>query len=111
MVANDDISQWQRTWKALLDMAYYRKDPIPFFVAPAEFSCQWKHHPDFEKLTFNYAWREYDKEKDSDGFYIVPQVVPELKQLLVPYDLFYCLGSNTFMSKCFPNCKVLYYYE
>lgn len=87
-------------------MAYYRKNIVTVFAAKGKFDVALKNDQDFEKLTFDHVWKEYNR--DENGNVIEPTVVTELVKLTVPYDLFYCLGVSSFMKNCFPNCEIIY---
>jgi hypothetical protein len=106
MIPQYELDYWQNSWRLILDMAYYRKDIVTIFAAKSKFDVALKNEPDFEKLTFDYVWKEYSRDKD--GKVIEPSIVPELVKLTVPYDLFYCLGVSSFMKTCFPNCEINY---
>lgn len=108
MIPQEDIDHWQGVWKKLLDIAYYGKQPDGWLSHPP-INPEWKHDPDFDKLTFDYMWSQYSERRDENHEYIEPRVDTTLTRLTVPYDLFYCLGVSSFMRKCFPNCNIVYW--
>lgn len=114
MVPQEVIDEWQTIWTQLLDMAYYRKNIITEIYTQKNFpTCiqfyRWsKTDPDFDKLTFNFMWKQYSDQRFNDSF-LEPQPVPELERLVVPAILYECLGVHSFMKQCFPNCEVVFW--
>ena len=114
MVSEGAIERWQGFWRRLLGMAYERSNITDQLFAE---SCGedsqnlniWKLHYKAEFLTFEYMWKKYSQRRDENGNYIQPLVVPELKFLYVPFHLFQCVGVDSFMKHCFPNCTVSYW--
>lgn len=108
-----NIEQWQNTWRHLLDMTYHGTRIVEQLVVEYEnynelFDMR-NYDPTFERVTFDYMWKEYSKLKDANGRYLEPRVVSELKNLHVPRILFDSLGVGPFIETCFPNCVVTYW--
>ena len=97
MITKEDIDYWQSAWSRILDMAYHRKDVVDSLSIDRKYDPLWDN---FEKVTFEYMWKKYSGDV---------LVVPELKNLHVPYFLFSCLGSSVFLKTCFPDCEVTYW--
>ncbi len=101
------VSRWQEEWSRILDLAYYKKGlPVYGIRIDLPLDKRWKNEPNYEEITFEYMWKKYSQLKDENGIYLQPQYVPELKNLYIPYSLFNCLGSSTFLGTCFPNCTI-----
>ncbi len=114
MIPQEVIDEWKTVWTQLLDMAYYRKNITSEIRTQKNFpQClqfyRWsKTEPDFEKLTLKHTWQEYNRELKGGGF-VEPEVIPQFERLVVPAVLFDCLGVNSFMKQCFPNCKIVFW--
>lgn len=115
MVRKEAVERWQSIWKHLLDMAYFRKnisDRILVDMSDVNDIRKWaRYDMDFYLLTFDYVWQEYAQQRDVEGGFLVPKVVPELRELFVPAILFETLGSMTFMKQVFPNCRISFWEE
>jgi hypothetical protein len=79
-------------WKQLFDMAYLRKNIVEELVVSSN-SIE-------EEDSMDYTWKQYNEK------YKTMLEVPELKKLVTPYYLFYCLGCNSFFREVFPNCSI-----
>jgi hypothetical protein len=80
-------------WNQLFDMAYLRKNIVEELHLP---SCSSYTDED----TMDYTWKEYSNNYKST------KIVPELKKLVTPYSIFFCLGCNSFFREVFPNCVI-----
>jgi len=79
-------------WKQLFDMAYLRKNIVEELVVSSNSTK--------EEDTMDYTWKEYSLK------YKQTLIVPELKKLVTPQYLFFCLGCNSFFREVFPNCHI-----
>lgn len=89
-------TDWITFWRKLCDMAYYRKDICEKLIALP------KEGGNTRKIHFNTVWKEYSRVGDA-------KKVPELKELYVPRDIFVCAGIWSFMTYCFPNCRIVFW--
>jgi hypothetical protein len=98
------VDKWKTVWRQLCDMAYYRKNIVEKLIvlpksahdATIYKKAGFKNEKD---ICFDTVWKEYSHVGSI-------QVVPELKELYVPFDLLICPGIWAFMDTCFPNCKI-----
>jgi len=89
---------WQQVWRRVCDMAYLRTNICEELVVYPYDPVIEKDWP--EEITLDYTWDIYNEK------YHEAQVVPELKKLFVPRDLFVCLGVTQWFLFSFPNCVV-----
>ncbi len=113
MIPTDVIAKWKSTWCQLLDMAYHGKN-VSAYLFVNNFNYHdlyvWsKNEPEFEKLTFDYYWKQYSQLRGSNGAYLEPNIVPELKEMYIPRILFNTIGINTFIKICIPTCSITYW--
>ena len=89
--------EWQKVWRQICEMAYLRQQieeeiviiPLNNFQKDID-----------EDITLDYMWQQYNEK------YREVQIVPELKKLVVPKDLFNSLGISQWFNYSFPNCLV-----
>jgi hypothetical protein len=81
-------------WKQLFDMAYLRKNIVEELVVSSNSTK--------EEDTMDYTWKEYNEK------YKQTLIVPELKKLVTPQYLFFCLGCNSLFREVFPNCSIVF---
>jgi len=82
-------------WRTqICNMAYYRQDIV------SDLMVAHRNGP-----TLDSVWDIYSKIKIDDE-YIGVHVVPELKKVYVPAELFDSLGIYAWFSYCFPNCVI-----
>jgi len=79
-------------WKQLFDMAYLRKNIVEELVVSSNSTK--------EEDTMDYTWKQYSEKYKS------MLEVPELKKLVAPQYLFFCLGCNSFFREIIPNCSI-----
>ena len=56
-----------------------------------------------DEITLDYMWEFYSRKYRNCG------IVPELKRLHVPRELFMCLGVQKWFEYSFPNCLVTFW--
>ena len=88
---------WQQLWRRVCEMAYLRRN-ICEDLSVYPYDEVQEEVP--EEYTLDYMWTEYNEK------YHEALVVPELKKLFVPRDLFLCLGVTQWFMFSFPNCVV-----
>lgn len=105
-----DKQYWQSLWTQICNMAYYRTDITDKIQTRLDENLfnEFKKI-DYSEYTFDYIWSNVSKNRDSDGFYVDAQVVPELKEIYVPRVLFECTGLYVFFRHSFPNCIISYW--
>ena len=82
-------------WRTqICDMAYYQKNVV------SEIFVEDNNGP-----TLDSVWSEYSKTMINNE-YIGIHVVPELKKIYVPHDLFDGPGIYMWFAHCFPNCVI-----
>ena len=117
------VGIWQVVWHKLCSMAYTRSNicrsivikPGPMIINNRYVldKRELSHSREYsrieplnrDKLTLEYMWKKYSHAYGNK----YPEVVPELKELVVPYSLFVCLGVNSWFRHSFPNCKVRFW--
>lgn len=119
----ETINKWQYAWRHLLDIAYKNENIESFVILPGvirhftddnehfQIMDSYSDHIHFMKtftstnideIEFDYTWKRYEKKE-------MPPVNKNLRELIVPQVLFYCLGISSFMKHTFPNCKVKFW--
>lgn len=98
----ETVMPWQHVWTLILDMAYRHGTPIQsIYVEKQDYDAyQSKNIVNQELIEFDYIWKEYSGDTN---------VVPEFKELYVPYELFNCSGVRYLFEESFPNCRVSFW--
>jgi hypothetical protein len=119
------LEAWQEIWDRICKMAYENKDICERIVTrpgilhvnghivsdkresthSAEYARREPVNSYF--LTLENVWKQYSHFHGTQ----LPGVVPEFKELVVPYSLYNCLGVQAWFRHSFPNCKVFYWDE
>lgn len=112
-IPQDVINKWQVIWQGICHMAYNRKD-ISHTVLVEKFNYNeilgyMINAKNFEEITLDYTWKQVSSQKNQDGTYIQPLVVPEVKNMYVPRILFDCPGVFHWFQHSFPNCSISYW--
>lgn len=107
----EDRQVWRNIWRQICEMSYFRKNITNEFIVEEDYELlALIKYTDYDELTLDSVWEEISKQKDPvTGRYIEPMVVPEFTKLHVPYELFYCLGVDSWFKDSFPNCVVSYW--
>lgn len=67
-----------------------------------------RHNPvNSQFLTLDNIWKQYSHLYGT----MDPKVVPEFKELVVPYSLYETLGVHSWFRHSFPNCVVTFWNE
>jgi hypothetical protein len=101
---DDFETEIPNAWNYLLNMAYFgiHDDTEEIILTPYDIVTRWDVlNSNDPHLDFDRAWRNFDTTQY--------HVMPKLKKLHVPWNLFECLGVHSFMKERFPNCKVTYW--
>jgi hypothetical protein len=119
------IEAWQQVWDKICRMAYEKKDICEKIITrPGSIRVNGKPVPDSREsthtqeynrrepmnsyfLTLENVWKQYSSFHRSE----MPHVIPEFKELVVPYSLYNCLGVQSWFRHSFPNCKVYHWDE
>lgn len=119
------LEHWQQLWHNICKMAYEGEGVCEKIITrPGLLSIDGKivanssesmHSRQYGKtepinsyfITLENVWRQYSEFHGPEQ----PKVIPELKELVVPYELFNCLGVQSWFRYSFPNCKVFYWDE
>ena len=115
LTMTETIQRWQSFWRQLLSMAYERSNIVESLIAKCTAGDYntlyvWEQYDSKgHLLKFEHMWKTYSQRRDENGHYVQPLVVPELKTLYVPSLLFNCVGVDSFMKTCFPNCVITYW--
>jgi len=101
------VEKWKQFWRQLCDMAYYRKNIVEKLIVLPKSERDTQIYlngglKNEKEICFDTVWKEYSYVGNT-------QVVPELKELYVPCDLFVCPGVWSLMNYCFPNCKIVFW--
>lgn len=110
----EDIEKWQRLWRNVCNMAYFRKDIVSeLIVIPEDGEYEYLETLDLEwedaYVTLDYAWKNVSKLTNKHGEFLQPLVVPEFKEIYVPRILFSSPGVYSWFSYSFPNCNVFFW--
>lgn len=93
---------WQKVWIIICDMSYLRRNiSEKIYIKPFDkkfFSSEYLEIP--EEITLDYMWKQYSEK------YHEVEIVPELKEIYVPRELFLDLGVETWFKYSFPNCVI-----
>jgi hypothetical protein len=119
------VEAWQQVWDTICKMAYEKKDICESIVTrpgimhvngrvvpdnrESVHSCEYNRKEPVNSyfLTLDNIWRQYSQLHGTK----MPHVVPEFKELIVPYTLYECLGVHAWFRHSFPNCKVYFWDE
>jgi hypothetical protein len=119
------LESWQYVWDHICKMAYEGKNVVESIVTRpgvmyidgvlTNEKKQSEHSKVYRNkdlansyfLNLDNVWKQYSQ------FYgpVMPKVIPEFKELIVPYALYDCLGVQSWFRHSFPNCKVFYWDE
>ena len=91
-------------WRQICDMAYFRSHIVDEIIVG-------EHNNITEKARLDYHWKQYSSLKDPRGDFIEALVVPELKYIRVPYNLFHTEGVYAWFRHSFPNCVITFWEE
>jgi len=119
------IEAWQQVWDMICKMAY-ENGPVyeKIVTTPGIMHVNGRvvhdkresaHSQEYNRrepvnsyfLTLENIWKQYSLLYGTQ----MPDVVPEFKELIVPYSLYNCLGVQSWFRHSFPNCKVFYWDE
>jgi hypothetical protein len=119
------VDAWQGLWDRICRMAYEKKDICEKIITTngilhmdgqiVEDNRQYVHSHIYNRekpinsyfLTLDNIWKQYSSFHGAQ----MPHVIPELKELVVPYSLYNCLGVQSWFRHSFPNCKVYFWDE
>ena len=119
------IENWQQVWDDICKMAYERSPPREKIITTPGFihingeltndKTEKTHTHEYSRsqpvntyfLTLDNMWKQYSSFYGSR----MPDVVPELKELVVPRVLYDSLGISNWFRHSFPNCKVTFWEE
>lgn len=123
MYENVTVDAWQTLWDKVCKMSYEGTNVCESIVTkPGILYINGEIIDDNSELTHSnkYAnidpvndhllklddmWKQYSKLYGTAQ----PKIIPEFKELVVPYPLYYCLGVTQWFRYSFPNCKVTYW--
>jgi hypothetical protein len=112
-VPHDVINKWQAVWRGICDLAYSSKSPLDRVSIEKfnynELLTYMINSSNFEQITLDYTWKQVSSQRNVDGNYIEPVVVPELEEIYVPRILFVCPGVSQWFKHSFPNCSISYW--
>ena len=113
------IECWQAVWKNICQMTYEGNNICESIITRPDIMTingrkvydkrEKSHSQEYARiqptnshlLTLDHIWKQYS------GTELI--VVPEFKNLVVPYPLFQTLGVNSWFKYSFPNCKVSFW--
>ncbi len=119
------VDAWQNVWDKICRMAYDGKDVCESIITrPGIMHVNGRVVPDKREsahsheysrgdpinsyfLTLDNIWKQYSQFHGTQD----PKVIPEFKELIVPYSLYECLGVQQWFEHSFPNCKVYFWNE
>lgn len=119
------VEAWQQVWDRICRMAYEGKDVCEKIVTKPGLtyidgkiisnSTESYHNRIYRNvepinyyfLTLENVWKQYSQLYHPSD----PKVIPEFKELVVPYCLYNCLGVQSWFRHSFPNCKVYFWDE
>jgi hypothetical protein len=119
------VEAWQGLWDKICRMAYDGKDVCESIITrPGIMHVNGRvlhdkrestHSKEYARrdpvnsyfLTLDNVWKQYSQFHSPD----MPKVIPEFKELVVPYSLYECLGVQAWFQYSFPNCKVYFWDE
>lgn len=125
MYEQTTIQAWQNVWDRICKMAYEGTDICEKIITtPGIMRVNGKvvtdkresaHTHEYARrepvntyfLTLDNVWKQYSSYYGST----MPKVIPEFKELIVPYVLFNDIGVRCWFEHSFPNCKVYYWDE
>jgi hypothetical protein len=117
---NHTVDGWQCVWDKICRMAYEGRDVCESIVTKPgityvdgkiveglSHSQMYSNNDPINHyfLTLENIWKQYSQLYP----YEYPKVIPELKELVVPYHLYNCLGVRSWFKHSFPNCVVTYW--
>ncbi len=92
------MEKWQSLWIQICDMAFYGINKTEELGWEKE-----EYDENNDLIKFKHVYDSYTKTNWE------VHVVPELKKLTVPRDLFIFLGVRSFFSYSFPNCELVFW--
>lgn len=119
------IEAWQSVWDRICRMAYEGKDVCESITTRPGImhvngrvihdSRESSHSNEYSRcnpvnsyfITLDNIWKQYSQFHSPQ----MPKVIPEFKELVVPYALYECLGVHSWFEHSFPNCKVYFWDE
>jgi hypothetical protein len=116
---NSTIHEWQLVWEKICNMAYADTDIYESIVTrpgvmiingrKVHDKRELSHSREYARtqpinrdlLMLDHVWNQYSNKE--------PKIVPEFKNLVVPYPIYQSLGINAWFKYSFPNCKVTFW--